>query len=355
LRTQEKRQYYIKTLFEHQEFLYSDLGVQNIETICQGIESLNKKSETQLLQLGYDSIKATQYVGMVQVGDVVIEVLPKIDYRSEFNNQEKKNITAGRNLLVMLSYAYNINFDSNTLSSLTEQTGHWYDLLIRYFAIELHKQIGIGLSKNYNPREESLPFIRGQWDISRQMRKHAYSMLEFDLNFDEFTENILINQVFKTVVQLLIYQTTDKESKRLLLDINQMLSNVNMLIKIDDSTVERVHFTRLNNRFRNAFQLARLFFSGKSLQVRAGNMTAFAFLFDMNRLFEKFVLNFLIHHKSSIFRNFNRTPVIKSQTAIKTIYLAKEFASGKRLVQLRPDIVLIDPTTKGNWLIIDTK
>ncbi|MHA1331759.1 MAG: McrC family protein [Candidatus Hodarchaeales archaeon] len=342
------------TLFEYEKCPYDELANCDLDMILDGIESLNEASNKQLISLGHKYFSATQFVGMLQIGDVIIEVLPKIDYVIDKGFEDEGVKSAASNLLVMLAYAYNIKLDSQTLSSLTSITGNWYELLIRFFAMELHQQIRQGLFRNYQNKEDTLPYIKGRWDISTQIRKHAHVKTTFDLYFDEFTENILLNQLFSTVSKTLLINTQDKTSRRLLMDINRWLANVEDLFNVDQVMFNQIHFSRLNDRYEDAFSLAKLFFEGQSLQVKVGDTSAFAFVFDMNNLFERFITQFIIKHRKKIFRKFEYNPSIVPQMSNKKTYLAKdELGHGK--INLRPDIVLKHPVSKTNMLILDTK
>lgn len=326
----------------------------NAEEILKSIDELNEVSNTKLLDLRRDHLVATQFVGMIQIGNCIFEILPKIDYVIDEGNTDEEYQSATNNLLVMLAYAYNIKLDSKTLSSLKNVSGTWYELLIRFFSMTLHQEIEKGLSRNYQIREDVLPYIRGRWDISQQIRKHAYSRVNFDLSYDEFTSDILLNRIFRTTTNLLLAQTNDIVSRRLLLDIRNWLGDVHELMNIEKDTFDRIQFSRLNERYKPPYQLAKLFFMGQSLQVRVGETNAFAFVFDMNHLFEGFITQFLTKHQSRIFRNIENKPIVVPQLSNVTTYLAKdEFGRGK--IQLQPDIVLQDPLSHATKLIIDTK
>lgn len=354
MHTKSKHKTKTITLYEYQKCSYDEISGFHVDRILDSIENLNKASNSTLFQLGRDHLTATQFVGMIQVEDVVIEILPKIDYTFCGELADANYQTAAANLLVMLAYAYNIKLDSHTVSSLKAVSGNWYELLIRFFAIELYKQIEIGLSRDYQIRSDCLPFIRGKWEVSQQIRRHAYSKVNFDLTFDEFTDNILLNRIFYTITNQLLRQTQDSVSRRLLIDIRRWLAGVDELVEVNNEVLDQIHFSRLNERFKPAFQLARLFLSGQSLQIRSGDTTAYAFVFDMNDLFEGFITNFLIKHRREIFHAYQTIPKIYSQLSNASTYLAKD-SFGNRRIHLRPDIVLVNPMTQTHQLIIDTK
>ena len=344
----------IITLFEYDQCPYEELLDWGGDKVLEGIEGLNKSSGKQLIALSHNYLSGTQFVGMVQVGNVVIEVLPKIDYALEGEVEDGQNKSAASNLLIMLAYANNIEFDSQTLSSLKSMTGNWYELLIRFFAMELHQQIRQGLFRNYISREDTLKYVKGRWDISQQIKKHAYSKVDFDLTYDEFTENILLNRLFKTISNILLRYTRNNVSRRLLMDVRQWLGEVDEIYDFDKASFSQILFSRLNDRFKDAYRLAKLFFEGQTLQVREGNTEAFAFVFDMNQLFEGYITQFLVKNRKRIFQNYDSIPAVIPQFSSKSTYLAID-SQGHGKIHLRPDVVLQHPVSKSNLLILDTK
>ncbi|MHA1747239.1 MAG: 5-methylcytosine restriction system specificity protein McrC, partial [Promethearchaeota archaeon] len=146
-----------------------------------------------------------------------------------------------------------------------------------------------------------------------------------------------------------------QKSRCLLLDIRQRLSGVELILNVEEINNYEIHFSRLNKRFEVAFNLAKLFFAGKSLQVRVGDTTSYAFVFDMNMIFQNFITNFIIQHRRKIFQDFNHKPVINRQKTNKPTYLTFDPATGNKFFFLNPDIFLEFPFSKIPRLVIDTK
>ena len=88
----------IITLFEYDQCPYEELLDWGGDKVLEGIEGLNKSSGKQLIALSHNFLSGTQFVGMVQVGNVVIEVLPKIDYALEGEVEDGQNKSAASNL-----------------------------------------------------------------------------------------------------------------------------------------------------------------------------------------------------------------------------------------------------------------
>jgi 5-methylcytosine-specific restriction enzyme subunit McrC len=140
----------------------------------------------------------------------------------------------------------------------------------------------------------------------------------------------------------------------MLADLDSWLQPVQLLIQLDAIDLDRVVFTRLNERFYPAFQLARLLLEGQTVQLSAGGQRAFAFVFDMDRLFEQFIANLLYTHARHIWPKSWQEFPIEFQGGSKKKHLVLPPNPGEKpMFQLEPDILLGRPGTPH--LIIDTK
>jgi 5-methylcytosine-specific restriction enzyme subunit McrC len=95
--------------------------------------------------------------------------------------------------------------------------------------------------------------------------------------------------------------------------------------------------TRLNQRFSPLLNLALLFLEGGALQLKAGDTRTFAFTFDMNKLFEAFIVNFISHHREDILPAALSTCELLPQSNMATRYLAR--SRDRRVFLLKPDLV----------------
>jgi len=103
------------------------------------------------------------------------------------------------------------------------------------------------------------------------------------------------------------------------------------------STFEKLKFNRKSEPYRKALALARLIILNYSPNVKSGAENMLALMFDMNNLWEKYVL-------AKLQQQANQEWLVKGQDS-------KRFWEHKTI---RPDIVLQHIAT-GNTIIIDTK
>src|SRR5205823_9114854 len=88
--------------------------------------------------------------------------------------------------------------------------------------------------------------------------------------------------------------------RRLLGDLRQLMDEVSLLSFVSAADASSTLLTRLNQRYAPLLNLARLFLDGGAIQLAADDLSMFAFVFDMNQLFEAFVANFIRRHRDEI-------------------------------------------------------
>lgn len=349
------------TLFEHQSLPYHELGRVADHTLIEGLEILNQESGIEIIQLGRKSLKASHYVGVIRVGNTTFQILPKIDYAPDGNPDASVGSTAHQiavqsatiNLLFLLSYTHQLRIYEQDIASLASRRADWFELLTRILASDLHRLMQRGLYRSYVTVEEMLDVMRGRWQISRQLSQQPHVRHRFDMQYDEFSPDIPLNRVFRFVVEHLLPRTQDHNTRNLLTDIYQWLQPARRLGAISPELLERIHFTRLNERYLPGFNLARLFLEHSTFQLSTGTRRIFAFVFDMERLFEKFVEAFVMRHRTTIFPVSWSRVQIHPQAKGQKIYLAKTIPEERLVFLLKPDMLF---TYYGsNVLILDTK
>jgi 5-methylcytosine-specific restriction enzyme subunit McrC len=348
------------TLFEHQRRSYAELGWETYHPAVELLEGLNQASGVELIRLGHKHLQARQFVGVIRVGETTLQILPKIDFEGNSDDQADSKPyqaaihSATWNLLYLLSYTQNLQIKEQDVAPLLSRRSDWFELLTRLLAMDLHRLMKRGPEHAYVIVEETLPVMRGRWQLERQLTRRPYVRHLFDVIYDEFSPDTPLNQVFWFVVGRLLLRTQDPGNRRLLLDLRERLSGVQRLSEISQAHLEGVHFTRLNERFRPAFNLARLFIENSAFQLSAGQHRTFAFVFDMDRLFEEFVYRFIARRRKHILPEEWADVCIRAQSQGEIIYLAERLPDRQQVFRLIPDLLFTKPSGKP-MLILDTK
>lgn len=283
------------------------------------------------------------YVGFIQINKTRLLIYPKI--ASRLNNEEGYD-KAFELLIKLLSYS---EFESVKKIPSSQMTGRYHgDLLevfIGLFIDELLFLFKRDVNRGYKTNMENQTFIKGKIDFAETVKRNSYRKHLHYVRFDQFTENILLNQIFKAVIQRLIKRTLVKENKIKLKQGLLWLEDVEP-IQLSNEIWNQVKFTRLNYAYEPVLNLAKLFYFNSSPNLNKGDELTFSFLVPLNQLFEKYIYEIL---KKNVSLDFE----VKYQGPIS--YLG-EFEGDKFLqlkLQLKPDICLL----KGDkvFFVIDAK
>ena len=263
-------------------------------------------------KLDWDILKTRQYCGILNFQEEDFYLLPKIS-----NKDEKQNLDT---FIYMLMVAYDIKLQNEDIAACENQTHTILEVFIQLFAKKLFQEFQYGIYKEYITEQENLTTLRGKYLINENLKTN-FVKNKIYCEYDEFSMNNQLNQFFLFAVKSLLMFAKDK---RVLMQCEIALDEVEY--KSFDINYLTIHFHRLNSRFKESFEFALLLLN-KSIPLFAKDKKSFAFLFDMNELFEKFI--------GKIFKELDPSTKLQNQ---------KNFGN----LQLKPDII----TTN---MIIDTK
>lgn len=219
------------------------------------------------------TLTGSSTVGVARTGDLTVELRPKIGIPA---------------VLFLVSYA----LDPKTWKSEPAQIARDANLaeaIVPLFTRTAQQAIRPGLLHGYRQREDTLTAIRGRIRIEDQFRTRTGLPLPVEVSYDDFTPDILENQLLRTAVDTLgrLY-LRHQHSRASLARLRQQLNGVSIMAP-DRRGAPEPQWTRLNDRYRAAAGLARLIISTSGLEARAGGEDASVFLVNMNTVFERFV------------------------------------------------------------------
>ena len=164
--------------------------------------------------------------------------------------------------------------------------------------------------------------------IAEQLRTRFGIPLPIEVRYDEFTNDILANQLVKAAVYRLgRMRLRSLAARRQLGRIAGMLENVS-LEDYSPRNVPDLRFDRLNEHYRGVVSLSRLILQHGAFESSRGEVRASGFLMDMNLVFQEFVTVAL------------REALGVSANAFGERAISSLDRSGK--VSLRPDLVWRD-------------
>ena len=242
----------------------------------------------------------------------------------------------------MLSYAFTVLNQGGYEDVAAEKFENIHNLFAAILAKGIGRQLKQGLYREYINCKEDLTAVRGKIDMSATIRNRPCRKRVLTCEYDELSENNLLNQILKTTVILLLrHANVDQEYKSDLKKKMLFFSKVNTTdpFSIRWSTIR---FQRNNGTYHMLIGICQLIVEGMLLSTDDGDYRLATFIDEqrMNRLYEKFILAYYAKECPQI-----------SATASQIPWCLDDGA-GTMLPLMQSDVTL----TKGNdVLIIDAK
>lgn len=341
------------TLFEHEtkEFDWTDRDLIALEQVSRvtGQEILHAT-----IRHGKRVLQATQYVGVFRFGNTSVQVLPKIYQSSLQETEPNYQQEATRNLLYLLNYTLQLPIREYEIASLAWQKQDWFELLLHLFTVHLLEEWQRGAYCSYQEIEDELPALKGKWRISNHLR-HPERRHLFAVTYDEFVVNNPLNRVFRFVVERLWQITSNALTRQRLGSLRQWMEDVTLLPTVTITDANIITITRLNQRFAPLLELAKLFLEKSTLQLATGEISTFAFVFDMNQLFESFLINFIRRHSNEILPSTLQMCELLPQSRGASLFLATRIDTNVSAFRLKPDLAFYNRASDSFPLLIDMK
>ncbi len=318
------------TVFEHDKLILKS----NLRLLEQ-LERYHGTRGTPYFSLIHRGVKFNQYVGVLQVGDTSIEVLPKTD-RSSTDKSTWRKV-----LIQMLRITSGIDATSTSSSDLKLHSNSIFDLYIELFIKECEKLTHQGLAKKYRKVKENQTALKGRLHIPGQIRDNLIHKERFHVEYSKYDQNHLINQVLKKTLTVLTqipirYDLRSRVKRQLLFfeDINDCMVN--------EQLFQQFHLNRKTERYSEAIDIARLILLNYHPDISRGRNHVLALMFDMNQLWERFITKMMQRHLSDRY-------LVKAQ-GNKVFW--RSHRSRKRL---KPDILLMPRKEGDSKIVVDTK
>ena len=283
-----------------------------------------------------DTLSAQQYVGAVQIGNLTVEILPKVDGID--------GTVMRRNLVGMLAVVLDLKISEGDIAHVATQRHGILEILIRLFCDKLFAQVHRGLVRRYEHREENLSVLRGRIGIVEQVRLNAANPERLFCRFDEFQEDNPLNQILKAAIRLLLAVSQELSNQR---QLSELLLAFEGVADFRRSSLpwQRITFDRLNDRYKPTFKLAELFLKATPPDVSGGGVQGFSLFFDMNSLFEEYIGRVA----TRVFRPHGYKVVLQGPQR----YLTYDETLQREAFAMKPDVVGL-VGLQAAW-IIDTK
>lgn len=250
----------------------------------------------------------------------------------------------------MLCYAWNVLEQSDSIFLGSEKFDNIYNLFARIYVNGTSSLIKRGLNRYYIQENEAVSTLKGKINISDSIKEQTFRNGRMICQYDNFSEDIKLNQIVKTTINILI------KAPKLDADLRNKLMKLRLYFEdVQDITFSKglfsaLRYNRNNYQYPMLINISKLIYQGLITNEVDDEIAFSDFVRDkqMSKLYEKFVLNFFRMHLDETIYNVH-APKLKWN-------LDEEISEEDLalLPEMRTDIV-IENKVKNTQLIIDTK
>lgn len=320
-------------VFEHQKLLF-DLSNEADKGLFYALVSYHG-DYTPFFRLIRNGVQFCEFVGVLQIGDTLIEVLPKADKAVDEATKSK-----WQGLLInMIRTVWGFPVKNSGSSSLKLKHNSVLDLYFELFVSELEALLHAGLIKKYVREEKNTTELKGKLLFGKHIQNNLVHQERFYVETTKYAVDHELHQILYAGLILLSHLN---RNNLLASRIGNLLLNFpeQKPIKVVASTFSRVFYNRKTIVYKRALEIVELLLLNYHPDLSKGRRNVLALMFDMNALWEQFVLRVLqkqlLSHK------------VSGQIS-KAFWKSQGMSSS-----MRPDIVLEDRLS-NEVIVLDTK
>ena len=191
-------------------------------------------------------VSAGPYIGSAEFSNFILTINPKF--------------SSIQNIGKLIDYAYDLR-DEDILDyeiKFNEHENNPMELIIQLFVNQCRKLVEKGLAKSYKIYSDTIPFMKGKLILQQQIKNQSKFNLNFSCEFDEYTENILENQILLYTLNRCYYMTENQNRKSSIKRIIHQMDEEIELKNISQIDFNKIYYTRLNSQYKKPHDLAKL-------------------------------------------------------------------------------------------------
>lgn len=284
----------------------------------------------------HNGLKFKQYVGVLQIDGLLVHIHPKAD--KDDDDSRWKGV-----LLQMLKACGKVKAQTAGNADLKKQNINLLEVYFEYYLREMEGLIHAGLVKKYRKETSNVKALKGKLEFAGNIRKNLVHKERFYTSHQVYDGNHKLHQVLAHALEIVSQFTRATR-------LNDKCRRVQLAFPEVESlnpTAQMVNDIKTNRKtapYERALELSKFIILNYSPDINQGQQKMIALLFNMNELWEEYVLRML--------KKYSREHPEAGWKVNGQEF--KEFYGSHRTI--RPDIVL----RKGNGenekrYIIDTK
>jgi 5-methylcytosine-specific restriction enzyme subunit McrC len=279
----------------------------------------------------------SEFVGVLQVGSLLIEVLPKADRKKSTSETESQEDFWQRMLIGMIRSVYGFEVHTPSSGNLKIKQISILDIYIEMFIKELEFLLNKGLAKKYRKTESNLPVLKGALQFNKHIQQNITHQERFYVSHTTFDAehqlHFILYKALMLVKNININPSLQSKIGALLLNFPEMPD-----VKVNEQSFDKIKLNRKTQSYSKALEISRLLLLNYHPDVSKGRNNVLALMFDMNLLWEEF-----------FYVSLRKNPEIQVRKQCYKYFWAPDVGYRRTI---RPDIKI---EYAGKTFILDTK
>ena len=174
------------------EFEKLHIGGQFTEDHLDSLAKYNEEHGGAYFKLGYKSVQFQQYVGVIQVGGLTIEILPKVGKTASTKEEKAK---WQKILLDMLQQCNWMTVHANEKAPLQFKHNSILEAYLELFIRECEYLFQLGLIKKYRQTEGNKNSLKGKLIFGKNIQHNIVHQERFYIRHQVYDKNNVYNQI----------------------------------------------------------------------------------------------------------------------------------------------------------------
>lgn len=314
-----------------------DNGVEFKKSHLNALAIYEQQTQTNFFRTYFNKIRFNEHVGVIKVGDLTIEVLPKTD-KHELEKAEWQKV-----LLDMLLISLQVEANTTTHANIQVRQHSVLETYLQLFLDEAEKLIHQGLVKKYRANISNQPALKGKLLVHQQITKNPIHAERFFVAHSVYDRDNVYNFILRAALECIVHIGSNgisRDAQAMLLFFPECNPRA-----VNEELFQRLTYDRKTEGYKQAIELARIILLNYHPDIRGGRNDILAIMFDMNYLWESFIYWSL---KRAAAREGNVT--VKAQS--RQLFWRHE---DNWNLKLKPDLVVTIKEEVTRQIVVDTK
>lgn len=265
---------------------YDDVEFENGHYLLLA-QYLTLNPNCQYFTVYLNKIRFCNFVGVIKVKNLSIEILPKTD-RHIVEKNHWQNV-----LLEMLTISLQVKAKTTTHADIHVRQHSVLETYLQLFLEETEILLHQGLVKKYRNKISNQTALKGKLLIYQQVTKNLVHAERFYVSHQVYDRDNIYNSILEETLHCISsVNASDSISKlagKLLLSFPECRP-----VKVSAKLFGRINYDRKTERYKTAIELARIILLNYHADLKGGNNNILAIMFDMNLLWETFIFKMMV-------------------------------------------------------------